>query len=372
MTDSSEKWYEIVNSDEISSPAVLVYPQRVENNLREMIKIAGSADRLRPHVKTHKMPELIRMQMQFGIRKFKCATIAEAEMTAKCGDLDILLALQPAGPNLNRFFNLRGAFKKSNFSCIADNENDIERISELAVKTGLETEVWLDINNGMNRTGIIPGSEAIEMFRRISSSRKLIAAGLHVYDGHLHEPDPDKRKMLCREAFLPVARMISELEKDGFGEIKVIAGGSPSFPVHSEYAKSELSPGTTLLWDYISSSSFRDLNFQHAALLLTRVISKPAPGLLCLDLGHKAIASEMPQPRVKLFAIADYQITGHNEEHMVIKTPVAKNYRTGDVLYGVPFHVCPTIDRHDVAHIIRNNTFTETWDIEARRRKLQF
>jgi D-serine deaminase-like pyridoxal phosphate-dependent protein len=80
----------------------------------------------------------------------------------------------------------------------------------------------------------------------------------------------------------------------------------------------------------------------------------------------------MPQPRVKLLDIDDYEITGHNEEHMVIKTPAAAKYHTGDVLYGVPFHVCPTIDRHDVVHVIRNKTFTETWNIEARRRKLVF
>jgi D-serine deaminase-like pyridoxal phosphate-dependent protein len=323
-------------------------------------------------VKTHKMPEIVRLQMQHGIRKFKCATIAETEMTAKCGAEDILLAFQPAGPNLNRFFNLRNEYRNSNISCIADNERDIERISEFAVKNGIETEVWLDINNGMNRTGIIPGPEAIKLFRKISHSQKLVAAGLHVYDGHIHEPDPDTRRLLCEKAFVPVSEMISELKKNGYGDIKVIAGGSPSFPVHALYKECELSPGTTTLWDYISSSSFRDLNFKHAAVLLTRVVSKPAPGLLCLDLGHKAIASEMPQPRVKLLGIDDYEITGHNEEHMVIRTPVADNYRTGDVLYGIPYHICPTIDRHDAACVIRKNVFTETWNIEARKRKLQF
>lgn len=372
MTDLDERWYEITNSDEISSPAILIYPDRIENNILKMIEIAGSSDRLRPHVKTHKMAEIVRLQMQHGINKFKCATISETEMAAKCGASDILLAFQPAGPNLNRFFNLRDEYRNSIISCIADNEKDVERISAQAVRSGLETKVWLDINNGMNRTGIIPGAEAIKLYHKISSSPKLVAAGLHVYDGHLHEPDPELRRVLCRKAFEPVSRMINELEKDGFGEIKIVAGGSPSFPIHASYEKTELSPGTTILWDYISSSSFRDLNFQHAAVILTRVISKPASGLLCLDLGHKAIASEMPQPRVKLQGIANYEIIGHNEEHMVIKSPVAESYRTGDVIYGIPFHICPTIDRHDVAHIIRNKTFTETWNIEARRRKLRF
>lgn len=78
-----------------------------------MIKIAGSPDNLRPHVKTHKMPEIIRLQMKHGIYKFKCATISETEMVAKCGAPDVLLAMQPVGPNLERFFKLKHEFKYS-------------------------------------------------------------------------------------------------------------------------------------------------------------------------------------------------------------------------------------------------------------------
>ncbi|MEI6636707.1 MAG: NAD-binding protein, partial [Planctomycetota bacterium] len=75
-------WYEIVNADEIDSPALLVYPDRIEENLRRMAAAVGGVSRLRPHVKTHKMPEVIRMCLAHGIEKFKAATIAEAEMTA--------------------------------------------------------------------------------------------------------------------------------------------------------------------------------------------------------------------------------------------------------------------------------------------------
>jgi D-serine deaminase-like pyridoxal phosphate-dependent protein len=316
------------------------------------------------------MPEIIRLQMKHGIDKFKCATISEAEMVASCGAKDILLAMQPVGPNAERFFKLRKEYGKSGISCIADDSAVIRNISQMAVNYGIETEVWLDVNVGMNRTGIAPGKDALDMYHLISNSPKLIAAGLHVYDGHLHEPDPALRQKLCNEAFAKVIALIENLRNNGIANVKIIAGGTPTFPVHALRKDVELSPGTLLLWDYGYSSSFSDLDFLHAAVLLTRVVSKPSADLLCLDLGHKAVASEMPQPRVKFFGIENYTIAGHNEEHMVIKSPGAWKFRTGDVLYGIPWHVCPTIDRYDVATVVIENKAVGQWRIEARQRKL--
>ena len=75
----------------------------------------------------------------------------------------------------------------------------------MARKTGLETHVWLDINNGMNRTGVTPGEKAEKLFERIMDSPMLVAEGLHVYDGHIHEPDISIRKKICDNAFGPVS-----------------------------------------------------------------------------------------------------------------------------------------------------------------------
>jgi D-serine deaminase-like pyridoxal phosphate-dependent protein len=367
---SRNPWYIVENASDVNSPSILVYPDRIESNIRKMIEIAGGPQRLRPHVKTHKLAEVVKLQMNHGITKFKCATVSEAEMTATCGASDILLAMQPVGPNLDRFFNLKKQFRGSDISCIADDENIIAGISEMAVKTGLVTKVWLDINTGMNRTGISIGEKAEKLFAKISGSPKLIAEGIHAYDGHIHEPDPKLRKKICDDSFASVTDFVNNLTKKGFKNIKTIAGGTPTFPVHARRKDVELSPGTILLWDYGYSQSFKDMDFLHAAVLLTRIVSKPGKDLLCLDLGHKSVASEMPQPRVKLMDISDYEIVGHNEEHMVIKTNEAVRFKTGDALYGIPWHICPTIDRHDTATVIRNNRAEEEWKIVARRRKI--
>jgi D-serine deaminase-like pyridoxal phosphate-dependent protein len=368
--ESNKNWYQIDNADEISSPALLVYPDRIESNIRKLIEIAGGVDLLRPHVKTHKMSEIIKMQMKHGINKFKCATVSEAEMVARCGAPDILLAIQPVGPNIERFFKLKQEFDKIKFSCIADNEQVIIQLSDMARKTGLETHVWLDINNGMNRTGVIPGEKAARLYKRIIDSPMLAAEGLHVYDGHIHEPDLSLRKKICQDAFAPVASLIEELKSEGISPVKIIAGGTPTFPVHAIHKNAETSPGTLILWDYGYSSSFSDMSFLHAAVLITRIISKPGKDLLCLDLGHKAVASEMPQPRVKLLELEKYSIAGHNEEHMVIRTASADKYNTGDLLYALPWHICPTVDRYDTVNVVSDHKVTGQWDVEARKRKI--
>jgi D-serine deaminase-like pyridoxal phosphate-dependent protein len=370
VASADDLWYKVNDVHKVYSPSLLVYPDRIERNILKMIEIAGNINKLRPHVKTHKMAEIVKLQMKHGITRFKSATISETEMVAKCGAADILLAMQPVGPNLNRFFQLQKKFPGSKISCIVDSEEVILKLSDMARDTGQKTYVWLDINNGMNRTGIIPGEKAAILFRTIKNSPMLKAEGLHVYDGHIHEADYSLRQKLCNDSFQPVKKLIDELQNSGIGPIKVVAGGTPTFPVHALWGGAELSPGTLLLWDYGYSSSFTDMDFQHAAILLTRIISKPGKDLLCLDLGHKAVASEMPQPRIKILGLENYTITNHNEEHMVISTTEANRLKIGDPLYCIPWHICPTVDRHDYVTVINDHSITDQWNIEARKRKI--
>src|SRR5947209_3439493 len=144
----NSNWYSVGNVDEVDSPALLVYPDRVEENVRRMIAFAGGVTRLRPHMKTHKLPEVIRIQMSLGITKFKCATIAEAEMTAGCGAPDVLLAYPPVGPKVQRLLRLAQAFRDTKFSTIADDGGAIRALSHSATQSGVTLEVLLDIDCG--------------------------------------------------------------------------------------------------------------------------------------------------------------------------------------------------------------------------------
>lgn len=366
----SDPWYCISNSQEVNSPALLVYPDRIEQNIVKMIRIAGGPDRIMPHVKTHKMAEIIMLMMKHGITGFKCATIAEAEMAATCGAGDVLLACQPVGPNIERFFSLKKKFPAVRSTCIADCETVVRQLSRMAEKTDCITGVWLDINSGMNRTGIKPGKNAASLYRLIADLPMLHPEGLHVYDGHIHESDPLLREKICDETFAPISKFALELRGTESYPVKIIAGGTPTFPVHAKRDGVITSPGTPVLWDYGYSSSFADLDFLHAAVLFTRIISKPDNDLICTDLGHKAVASEMPQPRAWFPDLGKYMIVSHNEEHMVIRTGKASHLNVGDVLYGIPFHICPTVDRFDIVSVVKEGKVAEQWNVTARRRKI--
>jgi D-serine deaminase-like pyridoxal phosphate-dependent protein len=363
----SSRWFEVENVEEIPSPGLLVYHHRVEENIRRMVEIAGDACRLRPHIKTHKMGEILRMQDNFGITKCKCSNIAEAELAAMTGVKDILLAMQPVGPNLNRLFQLKKAYPYASFAAIADSPEVIRLISETAIAFDSDIDLFLDLNTGMNRTGVLPDAQAVELYKLISDLPKLRPAGLHAYDGHINDSSSAERKINCDKAFEPVTDLQTALQKQILPVPLIITSGSPTFPFHaSRKGNIELSPGTTLLWDYGYSQQYPDLNFLYAALMLTRVVSKPGPGLLCLDLGHKAIASEMPHPRVKLIGLDNYSVKMHSEEHLVIESDEAGKYIVGDQFYGIPWHICPTVSRYNSAFVIRESRAAAEWKIEAR------
>ena len=140
------------------------------------------------------------------------------------------------------------------------------------------------------------------------------------------------RTRKSEEAFAHVRAVRDELAKSGMTVPRVVAGGTPTFPLHSQRQDVECSPGTSVFWDWGYSATLPDLDFLPAVLLLTRVISKPGTNLLCLDLGHKAVASENPPPRVQLLELPDARHVGHSEEHLVLETDRAGEFAVGSTL----------------------------------------
>ncbi len=370
MSTSPAPWYTIENESEIPSPALIVYADRAEQNIERMIRWAGGTDRLRPHVKTHKMAEIVRLQMAKGIRKFKCATIAEAEMIASCGAADVLLAFPQVGPNVARLVTLVQRFPHTHFSTIADDAFLIRHISTAMAQAQAKIDVLLDIDNGMHRSGIAPLPAAVELYRLLTELPGVVAGGLHVYDGHVRDQDINVRRVNVLKSWECVDEMIAQLRSSGWPVPRIVAGGTPSFPIHATFTDRECSPGTSVFWDVSYRTKFPELDFEPAALLLVRVISKPGGNRLCLDLGYKAVSPDNPWPRVEFFAFPDAKLINHSEEHLAIETEFAARYRVGDVAYGIPYHVCPTCALHREAVVVRNGRAVERWKVLARDRQL--
>lgn len=368
--DNRYAWFHVEDEQSIATPALLLYRERIEHNLAKMIEIAGSPERLRPHVKTHKLAQLVQRQVQLGITKFKCSTIAECEMTAGAGGRDILLAMPPVGANAHRLAELAQKFPDTRFATIADDEETIRFIAAAAQQHRVNIPVYLELDCGMGRTGIAPGTQAKMLARVIKETPRLGLAGLHAYDGHIHDADLQTRRQRCEVAFEPIIAFKKELQGDGLIIKELVAGGSPTFAIHAGHADRTLSPGTTVLWDFGYGDKHPDLPFLPAAVVLTRVVSKPGTNRVTLDLGHKSIAPENPHPRVRFEELPDANFVMQSEEHLVIELEQRERFLIGQALHGIPKHVCPTVSMHDEAVIIDKMKIADRWKITARGRKI--
>ncbi|HEV8287366.1 MAG TPA: D-TA family PLP-dependent enzyme [Chitinophagaceae bacterium] len=367
----NQNWYLIADIDQLDSPALIVFLERVKANIETAISMVDSVDRLRPHVKTNKSAEATRLMLDAGITKFKCATIAEAEMLGTIGAPDVVLAYQPLGPKLQRFIELIKKFPATKYACLTDNISAAKEQANAFGENGIEVPVYIDLNIGMNRTGIIPNENAIELCKFCSTTRGIKFAGSHAYDGHLRNADINIRTKECDEAFAQVEKLKQQLLKAGLTVPNIIAGGSPTFPIHAKRKNVECSPGTFIYWDKGYSDQCAEQNFLPAAVLVTRIISLPSATRICTDLGHKSVAAENEiGKRVFFLNAPDLVPVSQSEEHLVCEVEANHNHKTGDILYGIPYHICPTVALYERVQVIEGRTITGEWKNIARDRKL--
>ncbi len=369
-----DKPYRIRGTASIYTPALIFFKDLIQRNVAEAVRMVGDPYRLRPHVKTHKTREIVHLELQAGISKHKVATLAEAEMVASCGAPDVLLAYPLVGPNCQRMARLIHAYPATRFFVTVDSEAGARSLAEAMTREGLTVDAMLDVDVGQHRTGIAAGPEAAALYALFAQLPGLRPGGFHVYDGHNHQESLAEREAAVRQLLDPVLTLRQEVESKGLPVQRIVAGGTPTFPV---FAKMDLpglecSPGTCVLHDNGYGTKFKEMSgFTPAALLLTRVISKPTPTRLTLDLGYKAVASDPPAgKRLILTDLDEYTAVLQNEEHLVIETPHAAEYPIGHEFLAIPTHVCPTCAMHQRAYVVEDGQVVGTWNIVGRDRVL--
>lgn len=366
----SQEWYIINNVQEADTPALVVYEDRVTENIRRLTTRVDSITRLRPHVKTNKIAEVCRQMKEAGIGKYKCATIAEAEMLGMIMAPDVLLAYQPVGPKIQRLIALIKNYPGTHYSCLVDNVIAAKAIAAAAVAANITIEVWIDLNIGQNRTGIVPGEKALQLWTSCNTLPGIRLVGLHAYDGHIQDTDLNLRQQRSDKGFEGVKALAQAIQQAHQQEPKIVAGGSPTFPTHMNRPGVQCSPGTFVFWDYSYKHVLPDEPYEYAALVITRVISIIDNHTICTDLGHKSVAAENPLPRVHFLNAPGATPVAQSEEHLVLKVEDASAFPIGEVLYGIPVHICPTVALYEKAITIKNNTISGQWNIIARDRKI--
>lgn len=360
--------YRIRDVDTLSTPALVFYDAKIRRNIARMGEILGGFARLRPHIKTHKCREILDMQIKSGVSRVKCATPKEVHFAAQAGVRDILLAYPIAGPLARHVAAIQRDYPEVVLQVLVDHPTQVEPIAAACIAAGVEVGVLVDVNSGMNRTGITAGAEAIALVEQIRTARGLRFEGLHSYGSPPAPGRPGDRAPVYRRALQTVIDTRLALERSGVRVPRVVAGNSMDFAIAAAMAGiDEVSPGTWILWDKGYDDLLPD-HFVFAALVVGRVISRPTPTLFAVDAGYKSVSADPAIPHAQVLSVPGSEVIGRWEEHLLVRMPEAsKEPAVGTPAYIVPVHVCSTVNLWDEAVVVdATGEITGRWRIAAR------
>lgn len=364
--------YEIADTDAIATPALVYYKDIIEANTQKVLAQMRGTDRLWPHVKSHKMDAVVRLQQRYGITRFKCATLSEAHMAAACGAQDVLLAYPLVGPNIPLFLSLQEVFAGTRFWAIGDDYAQLSLLAAQSQALGRETRLLIDVNIGMNRTGV-PLDQTEAFWEKCAGLSGIELLGLHCFNGDYKIPDRALRERTIDTSTEAVLALQASLRDKGFNCSAIVTGGTASLPCYAKYEGIYYSPGTAFITDYAHYNSFRDLNFVPGAAILTRVVSRAADGLFTLDLGYKSVAADPAGERGVILGWEGAKTLFHCEEHWTFRAQAGKEEhvpRIGTLLYVIPTHICPTTALYPYALVAEHGKIVDRWEVTARNRQL--
>jgi D-serine deaminase-like pyridoxal phosphate-dependent protein len=366
--------YRVSDFDDVMTPALVVYPEFIASNIeRTLALLDDDASRWRVHIKTAKLGYTLRMMGARGIRNFKCATTLELLVACECGAADILLAYPSVGANARRVREIADQFPEVRVSVLVENEEQATQWR------GSRLGVFVDINPGMNRTGIEEGhgGVVIELVRAIVASG-LEFRGLHYYDGHLRSTDEAERTKSAHHGYHRLMGIEKEIERIGIRVPEVITAGTPTLPCAASFAEfrnasfvHRISPGTVI---YSDASMLEQLpekyGYRPAVLVMTRVVSHPREGIVTCDAGHKTVSADSGIPTCVVVGHPELTPLTPSEEHLPMQVASgATGPQVGDVLYLLPRHICPTVNNFDDALLVRSGKIEALERVTARGRE---
>jgi D-serine deaminase-like pyridoxal phosphate-dependent protein len=352
------------------SPALVVYLDRVRDNLRSVLALTGGPARWRPHVKTTKTPEIFAEVARAGVRHFKCATTRELDQLLRTleaegiPDGDVLVAYPLVGPALGELARVAGQHPDARVSVLCE-----DAATAAALPEGIGR--FVDVNPGMHRTGL-PLSER-ETIHAVAAAAGTQFRGVHFYDGHLHE-DPARRRAAAHAGYDGLLALVHDLLANGLAVPEIITSGTPTFRLAMDYPDfaamsgtvHRVSPGTVVLHDQRSEEENPDLDLFPAALLFTRVVSRPSAGLVTCDAGAKSLSADAGDPAAFVLGRPDLVAQPPSEEHLPLRVTGGSSPQRGDDLLLIPRHVCTTVNLAEEILLVEGGRVVGTASVTAR------
>ena len=367
-----DRRYRVSGIDDVLTPALVVYPEFVASNIAQTLRLlGGDADRWRVHIKTAKLSYTLHTLVDRGITNFKCATTLELLMACQSGAADVLVAYPVMGANARRVREIADQFRQVRVSVLAENEDQVRQWQ------GSPLGVFLDINPGMNRTGVEQSNaKKVVGLARTIAEHGLEFCGLHYYDGQYGGMEERERTVAAHAGYDRLLQLVDELQRAGMRVPEVITAGTPTFPCSLAYQGfrragfiHRCSPGTVVYHDATSLRELpRDYGYMPAVLVVTRVVSRPQEGIITCDAGHKSVSADAGVPTCLVVGHPELTPLGPSEEHLPMKAASA-GPEVGEELYLLPRHVCPTVNNFDCALLVRDGHIEAIEKVSARGRE---
>jgi len=366
--------FHLAETAAILTPALLINRDRVQHNIRTTLNLlGGDTKRWRPHVKTAKLGYIMGMLVDSGVQQFKCATSLELSIACQAGANDVLVAYPLVGANAARVRQIAEQHRSVTISVLVESQAQVEQWR------GTSVGIFIDVNPGMNRTGI-PQDQAdaiLHLCRSIGSSG-LQFRGLHYYDGHLSKYGIAERCLHAHQGYERLMLIVSSLVKLGTDVPEVVTAGTPAFPCSLSFpgfSKApfihRISPGTIVYCDTTALTQLpSEYGYLPAAVIMSRVVSHPAPGMITCDAGHKTVSADAGVPTCAVLGYPALEPLAPSEEHLPMCVgDSAAVPEIGEVLFLVPRHICPSVNNFDHAVIIDGRRLIAVEPVSSRGRE---
>ena len=358
----------------LETPSLLIDNDIALANIAMMQKKADSLGlKLRPHIKTHRMPYFAKLQMEAGACGIACAKIGEAEVMADNGIGDIFIANEVIGED--KYERLKALHRRIHVRIGIDNEVQLAQMEKVFATEARPLEVLIEYEVGEVRTGVTSDEQLTRLVNAIQSSKRVVLKGIFSHEGHTYKADSVAD--CCAKAQAAYAKTVraAELIRSLGADIDTVSiGATPSVMNGSSFEGiTELRLGTYIFFDVGQSNAIHD--FSHcAATVLASVISKPEGNRVVLDTGAKALVSQNRPTGICATAgfgaikgAEDITIENLFDEHGVLNSEKFKNLvSVGDKVEVIPSHVCPTVNLYDTAYLVSNGKVIRTLPIACR------
>ena len=359
----------------LNTPALVLDLDMLDRNIAEMAAFARAHNvKLRPHAKTHKSADIARRQIAAGALGVCCAKLGEAEALAEGGIQALHITSPVVTPQaIDRLVALNA--QVDDLMVVIDHPANAEALAAAASRAGKPLAVVVDIDPGIHRTGVASPEAAVALAKTVAGLKSLRYAGVQFYCGsHQHIKDFAERKASIEERTEYLKGILARLEAAGLKPPIVTGSGTGTHFIDAKLgAFTELQVGSYVFMDHdYAVCDLRGLDkptFEQALQIDARVVSANTPGMVTVDAGLKAMATEKGPPPILKGAVEGSTTRFMGDEHLAVIAPDGKAAPAlAEQVILTPPHCDPTVNMYESYHVVKGDTLVDIWPVTARGR----